>query len=92
MSSARQCLAKANHAVWSAVPEFWKRRLVEPTCHACRYAKTPGWRLWLRLDLAAALAARHSFHLAANGVLLTEGLLPLEYVSQVDVNDVHWGD
>lgn len=45
----------------------------------------------LLLDLPAALAAGHAFWQAANGVLLTEGPLPLEFVRQVSLTEVEWG-
>jgi 2'-phosphotransferase len=44
----------------------------------------------LLLDLHAALAAGHTFFRAANGVLLTEGPLPVGYVSEVSPQDIDW--
>lgn len=38
----------------------------------------------LKLDLAGALAAGHLFGLSSNGVLLTEGPLPLAFVERVE--------
>lgn len=45
----------------------------------------------LQVDLPAAAAAGHTFFQAANGVLLTEGPLPLEFVRRVAPKDVDWG-
>jgi RNA 2'-phosphotransferase, Tpt1 / KptA family len=44
----------------------------------------------LQLDLPAALAAGHTFFRAANGVLLTEGPLPVSFVRQVAPEDIEW--
>jgi 2'-phosphotransferase len=45
----------------------------------------------LQLDLPAALAAGHTFVIAANGVLLTEGPLPVQYLHEVSPQDIDWG-
>lgn len=48
--------------------------------------------VWLRLDLKAALLAGHIFYQAVNGVLLTEGPLPLAFVIRIDdPGAVDWG-
>ena len=44
----------------------------------------------LQLDLPAALAAGHPFFRAANGVLLTEGPLPVNLLRQMAPQDIEW--
>lgn len=49
------------------------------------HVRTNAWaRVLLRLDLHAALAAGHAFGLSSNGVLLTEGPLPVALVCRVE--------
>lgn len=44
----------------------------------------------LQLDLPAALAVGQLFFRAANGVLLTEGPLPVQYVHEISLQDIDW--
>eukprot|EP00208_Stichococcus_sp_RCC1054_P000249 CAMPEP_0206146498 /NCGR_PEP_ID=MMETSP1473-20131121/30502_1 /ASSEMBLY_ACC=CAM_ASM_001109 /TAXON_ID=1461547 /ORGANISM="Stichococcus sp, Strain RCC1054" /LENGTH=234 /DNA_ID=CAMNT_0053543069 /DNA_START=310 /DNA_END=1014 /DNA_ORIENTATION=+ len=50
----------------------------------------PGCSTALVLDLPAAMAAGHSFHRAANGVLLTEGPMPIIFVAPCPASTVPW--
>lgn len=46
--------------------------------------------LYLKLNLAGALAAGHTFFLSSNGVLLTEGPLPIAFVEQLERPPAEW--
>ncbi len=71
---------------------FCKLRSCYPRAAHLQVRRNAWVTVWLQLDLKAALLAGHTFYKAANGVLLTEGPLPLAFVTRIDdPGAVDWG-
>ena len=78
---------------WAAIQEAGELRRMSRT--HIHFATRPNmmrrnkWAsVWLMLDLQGAMEAGHSFHLATNQVLLTEGPLPLIFVDRLDLERI----
>lgn len=66
-----------------------------PTCPALPCPAVSCCDLWVQVDLGAAIGAGIRFCRAANGVVLSEGPVPLQYVHRIKVGReyaAHRGD